>query len=312
MPFAYVDLDLLDENIRQIVRRANGKQIRVASKSVRCLSILRRILAADPTFQGVMCFTPAEAVYLSQQGLDNLLLGYPCWQRTQVNALCDEIAKGKTIVAMVDSVEHINHLEALAKAKDVVLPVCLDIDMSSDFPGLHFGVWRSGLFSPQSALQVYEQIRRSPHLRLDGVMGYEAQIAGVGDNMPGQHLKSNLIKFLKQRSVAELAVRRAETVKLLKAHGAQLRFVNGGGTGSLETTCAEPDVTEATVGSGFYSPALFDNYRQFKHLPAAGFATEIVRQPKPGLFTCSGGGYIASGATGWTNSPNLTCPPGRN
>jgi D-serine deaminase-like pyridoxal phosphate-dependent protein len=46
MPFAYVDLDLLDANIRQIVARAGGKPIRVASKSIRSLPILQRILAA--------------------------------------------------------------------------------------------------------------------------------------------------------------------------------------------------------------------------------------------------------------------------
>src|SRR5690349_24468703 len=57
LPFAYVDLDLLDTNIRQIIARAGGKRIRVASKSIRSLPILQRILAADPAFGGVLCFT---------------------------------------------------------------------------------------------------------------------------------------------------------------------------------------------------------------------------------------------------------------
>ncbi len=59
-----------------------------------------------------------------------------------------------------------------------------------------------------------------------------------------------------------------------------LRFVNGGGTGSIATTRAESAVTEITVGSGFYAPALFDNYRDFRYQPAAGYAIEIVRSPR--------------------------------
>lgn len=310
MPFAYLDLDLLETNLRQIIARAGGKRIRIASKSIRCLPVLQRILAADRAFQGVMCFTAPEAVYLSQQGLDDLLLGYPCWQPEQVSAICREVRQGKTIVAMLDSVEHVRHLEEIAAREGVVLPVCLDIDLSTDFPGLHFGVWRSSIFSPRDALLVYREIERCPHLRLDGIMGYEAQIAGVGDRLPGQRLKSALVEYLKQKSIERLAKRRAETVKLLAAHGAKLRFVNGGGTGSLESTRQEPDVTEVTVGSGFFSPALFDQYRRFKHLPAAGFAVEIVRRPKPEIYTCSGGGYIGSGATGPDKQPRPYLPEG--
>ena len=41
MPFAYLDLDLLEQNIRQIVARAGGKRVRLASKSIRSVAVLR-------------------------------------------------------------------------------------------------------------------------------------------------------------------------------------------------------------------------------------------------------------------------------
>jgi D-serine deaminase-like pyridoxal phosphate-dependent protein len=78
MPFAFVDLDLLRANIRQTLARAGTKRIRLASKSIRAVALIEKILAANPLFQGVMCFTAPEAVWLSQRGLDDLLLGYPC------------------------------------------------------------------------------------------------------------------------------------------------------------------------------------------------------------------------------------------
>ena len=79
MPFAFLDLDLLEQNIRQIVARAQGKRVRLASKSLRSIAVIRRILAADPCFQGIMCYTAREAAYLASQGFDDLLIGYPTW-----------------------------------------------------------------------------------------------------------------------------------------------------------------------------------------------------------------------------------------
>ncbi|MBV9615395.1 MAG: amino acid deaminase/aldolase, partial [Ktedonobacteraceae bacterium] len=104
--------------------------------------------------------------------------------------------------------------------------------------------------------------------------------------------------------------RRAAFGALIKTYGETLRFVNGGGTGSIATTALEDSVTEITVGSGFYAPLLFDYYQNFHYQPAAGFAIEIVRHPQPTIYTCSGGGYIASGASGREKLPKPYLPAG--
>lgn len=78
----------------------------------------------------------------------------------------------------------------------------------------------------------------------------------------------------------------------------------------METTVQEDVVTEVTVGSGFYSPTLFDHYTRFRHEPAAGFAIEVVRRPAPEIYTCQGGGYIASGAAGPDKLPQPWLPEG--
>jgi D-serine deaminase-like pyridoxal phosphate-dependent protein len=308
MPFAYVDLDLLDTNIQQILKRAQTMPIRVASKSVRCAAILKRIFAASNQFQGVMCYTAFEAAHLSKHGLDELLIAYPCWQESHVAAVAELVRAGKSVTLMVDSVEHIQHLELLAAKYGVTLPLCLDIDLSMDIPGLHFGVWRSSIFGADDALKVADAITASPHLKLDGIMGYEAQIAGLGDK--GAGVRNMMIRLLKRRSIPQIAQRRKAIVDALKTRGIALRFVNGGGTGSVETTIQEDVVTEVTVGSGFYAPALFDAYEAFKHQPAAGFAIEIVRHPKADTYTCLGGGYIASGSTGANKQPVPYLPEG--
>src|SRR5260370_22402245 len=99
-------------------------------------------------------------------------------------------------------------------------------------------------------------------------------------------------------------------VDLVGTYGLQFRFGKGGGTGSVPTTREEPAVTEITVGSGFYAPALFDNYRNFRYLPAVGFAIEIVRRPRRSIYTCLRGGYVASGSAGPHKLPQPYPPPG--
>ncbi len=310
MPFAYLDLDLLSENIRQVLARAGDKRVRLASKSLRSVAVIRRILQADARFQGIMCYTAPEAAYLASQGFDDLLIGYPTWNEQDLVTIAQMTKVGTTVTLMVDSVEHVARIERIAQQQGTCLSLCLEIDMSMNLPGLHFGVWRSPLHTAEQTRPVLERIKGAPHVCLDGLMGYEAQIAGVGDNMPGQRAKNALVQKLKQSSLREVAQRRAAVLDLIKSYGYELRFVNGGGTGSLHTTRLEAGVTEITVGSGFYAPALFDNYRAFRYLPAAGYAIEIVRQPRPGIYTCLGGGYIASGATGREKQPQPYLPAG--
>lgn len=310
MPYAYLDLDLMWENIQQIRAQAGTKTIRLATKSLRSVAIIKRILAVGPIFQGLMCYHPQEAVYLVKHNLDDLLLGYPIWNEADIAAIARATAEGARITLMVDSPEHVDQIDRIAQRYDVMIPLCLDIDMSTSFPSLHFGVWRSAVRTTTQLRPILERIEASSNVKLDGLMGYEAQIAGVGDNAPGHGTRNAVIQFLKRRSLTEIAERRAELVAAIRDFGFPLRFVNGGGTGSISTTRQEEAVTEITVGSGFYAPTLFDNYRDFHFQPAAGFAIEIVRQPSPTLYTCLGGGYVASGAAGADKLPQPYLPTG--
>jgi D-serine deaminase-like pyridoxal phosphate-dependent protein len=309
MPLAFVDLDLLDRNAREIAERAHGKRIRVASKSIRCVPLMERILSAGPPFEGIMAYSAREAVFLSQQGFDDILIAYPVLHEAVDARLCEELQCGKRICCMVDSVEHVQYLDGLGRANAVEVPVCVDIDLSTSFPGLHFGVRRSPLKSPNDVVELCRRIASSSHLRLEGLMGYEAQIAGVPDNARGSTLKNAIVRMLKRRSIADLRERRASIVDALRDDGIRLTFVNGGGTGSVETTAAEDCVTEVTVGSGFFSPTLFDGYASFRHHPAAAYAIEVTRLPRPGIYTCHGGGYVASGV-GRDKMPKPYLPEG--
>jgi D-serine deaminase-like pyridoxal phosphate-dependent protein len=230
MPFAFVDLDLLDANAAAIVKRAAGKGVRIASKSVRSVPLLRRIQDTNLAFRGVLCFSPAEAVFLSGRGLDDLLVAYPVWDEAAIGAVCAELGRGRRVTLTVDCVEHVRRLGALASRSGVRLPVCLDADMSLRLPGLHFGVRRSPVATVEQAVALAEAVRQEGSLSLEGLMGYEAQVAGLADDLPGQALKSALVRWLKRWSVEDVSRRRAAIVRALLDRGHSLRFVNGGGT----------------------------------------------------------------------------------
>lgn len=310
MPYAFVDLDLFDQNIQQLVQRAADKSIRIATKSLRCPTLIQRILDASPQFKGLMCYTAAEAVWLAQQGFDDLLVAYPTVHPASLESVVQQLQIGKKIVLMVDKLEHLKRINKVAKAYQTVVPVCMDIDMSSRYPGLYFGVHRSAIKTVDIAKVFMENCAKNPFIQLCGIMGYEAQIAGLGNKVKGQRLKNYLVRFLQKKSMNEISQRRSQIVEWSQQMFGQLDFVNGGGTGSIEQTIQESSVTEVTVGSGFYSPTLFDNYQQFCHFPAAAYAIEIVRQPAKDIYTCLGGGYVASGAIGRDKLPRVHLPPG--
>lgn len=312
-PFAFVDLEAMGANADAMLARAAGKSVRVASKSVRCRALLRAILDRDQRFQGLMTFTLPETLWLAEQGFEDLLLAYPT---ADVGAL-EELAlrsaanpEGAPIV-MVDCVEHLEMIESVLGKGAPPLRVCIDVDASWWWLGgrVKVGPKRSPIHTVEQAVALAREIEKRPQIELDALMAYEGQIAGVGDQPPGQWRRGAAIRFMQKRSVTELAQRRRAIVSAL-GEFVELEIVNGGGTGSLELTAAEPAVTEVTAGSGFYAPALFDHYSRFSLTPAAGFALPVVRKPANRVATALGGGYLASGAGDEARLPTPWLPEG--
>lgn len=306
-PLAFVDEEALYENAQRVLAYAPKLPIRIATKSIRSVGILRRIFSYSPRFQGMLCMSAREALYLAQEGLDDFLIGYPFYQEAERVAFRRLLEAGKKAIALVDSPAQVEAIEMELSGTTLKASVCIDVDMSSDWGVLYFGVRRSPVSSAEKAVELARLIARQSHLELVGIMGYEAQIAGVGDRKVGW--KGNIIRLLKRRSWREVVNRRRTVVEALKATGFDLKLVNGGGTGSLRETSSDPTVTEVTAGSAFFAPALFDHYENVQFVPAAGFSVEIVRQPTKEIFTCHGGGYIASGAVGPEKWPRPWLPP---
>lgn len=294
-PFAFVDLDAMWANAAQLLSRAGDKPIRVASKSLRCRLLQREILHSHERFEGLLTFTLPETLWLASHGFSNLLLAYPTSDRAALRALGELTAQdpdGAPIV-MVDSVEHLDLIE---QATNLPVRLCLDLDASYWRARGHFrvGAQRSPLHTPEQARALAVEIARRPTLTLAALMSYEAHIAGLGDHVAGKLARNAVVGWLQRTSFDELRDRRARAVALVR-EVADVQIVNAGGTGDLQLVAQERAITEATAGSGFYAPTLFDSYASFTLAPAAMFALPVCRRPNATTVTALGGGYLASG-----------------
>ena len=312
-PLALVDLDAFDRNAADLTRRAGNLPIRVATKSLRCRYLIERALAR-PGYQGVMCYSLPEALWLYAAGTsDDLLVAYPTVDRRALRALAADEGARRHVTIMVDSTEHLDVVDQALSDGHAEIRVCLELDVSwrplAGRPLVHIGSRRSPLFTPQQAGDVARAITRRPGFRLVGLMGYEGQIAGLGDAPPGHPVRARLIQGIQDRSAPELRQRRTEAVRLIQAL-TSLEFVNGGGTGSLETTAQDESVTELTAGSGLAGATLFDAYRRFTPDPALLFALPVVRRPAPDIATLFSGGYVASGTGTRDRLPRPYLPAG--
>jgi len=309
-PFAVVDVAAFDSNARDLVRRAGGLPIRVVSKSLRCRYLIERVLA-QPGYRGIMCYSLAEALWLHAAGMsDDILVAYPTADRGALRALAADAAARQHITVTIDSAAHLDFIDATLGTDHPEIRVCLELDVSwrpfGDRAAVQIGTWRSPLREPAQAALVAEAILARPGFVLVGVLGYEGQIAGLGDSPPGNPVRGALVRAIQARSAAELRERRTETVRRIRAL-TTLEFVNGGGTGSLESTAADTSVTELAAGSGLVAPTLFDAYRKFQPRPALMFALPVVRRPAPRIATLFSGGYVASG----TGTPDRLPTPFR-
>ncbi|HRD61364.1 amino acid deaminase/aldolase [uncultured Nocardioides sp.] len=309
-PLMVVDLDAFDANADDLLRRAGGTPIRVASKSVRIPALLRRVLARDG-FEGVLGYTLAEALWLEENGVsDDIVVAYPTVDRGALARLVASPAAAARITLMIDDVAHLDVVDSVRSSHAVPVRIAIDVDAGLRMGGQHVGPKRSPLYDAAEVARLARLVGERPGFRLVGAMTYEGQVAGVQDEVPSQRARSAVVRRIKSLSMSQLEVRRREVADALRASGAELEFWNAGGSGSVEATVADRVVTEVAAGSGLLAPTLFDHYQSFDPRPAAFFGLPVTRRPSPEIATVHGGGLIASGPSGKDRAPSPWAPAG--
>jgi D-serine deaminase-like pyridoxal phosphate-dependent protein len=315
LPLAAVDLEALESNVDAVVGpvRAAGKTVRVASKSVRCPALIRAIMErGGSAVRGIMAYSPAEACFLAGEGFDDILVAYPTAQPSDARLVAAAVARGASILLTADAPEHLAVASAAAAEAGVRLSLVVDVDVAYRPFGdrLHIGVRRSPLRDAAAVADLAERIAASPHLIFAGLQAYEAHLAGIPDFDARNPLAAAVKRALKSRARGPVRAAREAMVRELTRRGIGVPLFNGGGTGSAGWSAADPSLTEIAAGSGFLDSHLFDGFQGLPLQPAAFFALQVTRRPGPGLVTCQGGGFIASGAPGPDRLPVPWLPEG--
>ncbi|WP_051198616.1 alanine racemase [Gordonia shandongensis] len=311
-PVLALDLGALEHNIADLRRRAGGVPIRVASKSLRVRSVIDDVLGREG-FAGVLAFDVAEAHWLAtESNVTDVLLGYPTVKRSALAALLADDLACSRVTLLVDDPAQLDVVDSVASpGSRPEIRVAIDLDASLRAVGgrVHVGVRRSPIHSVEQARDLARTIASRDGFRLVGAMSYEAQVAGVGNQVAGSTLMNTAVTAMQSASMLELRRRRGREIAALR-EVADLEFVNAGGTGSIEETAKDRAVTDIAAGSGFFGGHLFDTYRHFRPAPALAFGLDVLRRPDTDIVTCAGGGWIASGPPADDRVPKPVWPEG--
>lgn len=331
-PLVTVDLTALETNAADLVRRADGMTIRVASQSVRCRPVAEAVLALDG-YAGLLAYSLPEAVWAAGW-CEDVLMGYPTSDRAAIAELLDDERAVTRVTLLIDSTSHLDVVDAVRPAgRRPEVRVAIDLDLPDERPDGARGLGPDGSPSDETghadhaeqAARLARAVVERPGFRLVGALGYETQTPGVRypveEAWPGlgrgpramvEHARSLLLHRLHPPTAVDLVHRRSAMVAAISAvaesAGTPLELVNGGGAGSVHLTRADPAVTEITAGSALFGPRLHERYRAFAPAPAAAFALPVVRRPSADVAVVAGGGWIASGPPGPDSVPTVTWP----
>jgi D-serine deaminase-like pyridoxal phosphate-dependent protein len=208
-PLAVVDPDAFDANADDLVRRAGGKPIRFASKSVRCRALLERVLARDG-FAGIMSFTLDESLWLARAGFEDVLLAYSSADRAGFAELAGDPEPAAAVTVMVDDPAQLDLIDRSRGGKGEIR-LCLELNTALRLLGgrVRIGARRSPLREPAQLAELARSIARRPGFRLVGLMAYEGHVAGVGDFLAGRPVRSRMVRLMQSTARRELAARRA-------------------------------------------------------------------------------------------------------
>ncbi len=108
-PVGALHLGALRHNAQDMVRRAAGTPIRIASKSVRVRGVVEALLQ-QPGYRGVLAYTLAEALWLADT-VDDIVVGYPTAERGGIRRLGTDPELASRITLMVDSPQQLDLID---------------------------------------------------------------------------------------------------------------------------------------------------------------------------------------------------------
>ncbi|HET8932583.1 MAG TPA: DSD1 family PLP-dependent enzyme, partial [Polyangiales bacterium] len=270
-PALVIELDALERNLQKMasLARSKGVRLRPHAKTHKSAHIAKRQIAGGAV--GICCAKLGEAEALAAEGVNSILLTSPVVTMPGLMRLASLNAQLTELIVVVD---HPDNARLLAKA---VFPNTLQVLIDVD-PGIR----RTGVTTPEAAVQLYEVIKQLPQLRYRGVQYYCG-------------LQQHVASFAERRTaIVERTEYLRSVIAQLESHGGKPEIVSGGGTGTCHIDAELSLLNEWQVGSYVFMD------RQYADCDLAGDAaqafdfalfvdTRVVSANSPGLATCDAG-----------------------
>ena len=214
-PALAIDLDVLERNIHDMAAHCAGLGIalRAHTKTHKIPEIAQMQVAAGS--QGIVCQKLGEAEVMAGAGIDDILIPYNIVGQPKLRRLTD-LARQIHVMVAVDSGDVAAGISRQTQADAAEVGVLIELDT---------GGKRTGVQSPEAALELGKRVMDLPGLELKGIVTFPSDIGAA--------------PFIRQ------------TVSLFRDAGLPCPVISGGGTGR-EVTSKEIGCTETRSGSYVY------------------------------------------------------------
>ena len=205
---------------------AHGLKLRPHTKTHKSLRVAR--LQMQEGAIGLTVAKLGEAEIMAE-ACDDLLLAYPAldpWRTKHLGLL----ARRVTLKVGVDSAQAVDALADSARGAGTVIQILVDLDV---------GMGRTGVQSPQAALELAQHVERTEGVRLGGLMFYPGHVVSAANQQ--------------SEPLTKVATRLHETVELWRKHGLAATVVSGGSTPSAYQSHLVPQLTEIRPGTYIYN-----------------------------------------------------------
>ncbi|KTE19345.1 threonine aldolase [Sphingopyxis sp. H050] len=272
-PVLVLDLAALDRNIAAMAALAaqHGVGLRPHAKTHKSVDIAKRQIAAGAS--GVCCAKIGEAEVLAGGGITGILVTSPIAAPHAIERLAALARRAEGLMATVDHPGVAERIDAALASEGATLDVLIDIDP---------GIARTGVASPEAAVELAAKIAKLPRLKLRGVQYYcgrEQHIEGFAD---------------RRAAIVERTEYLQSVIAALIDAGFAPEIITGSGTGTHRIDLDLGVFTELQTGSYVFMDKQYldcdltgDGAVPFE--TSLGVDARVVSANRPGLVTIDAG-----------------------
>lgn len=272
-PVLVLDLEALDRNIAAMaaLTARHGVGLRPHAKTHKSVDIAKRQLAAGAV--GLCCAKIGEAEVLADGGVAGILITSPVAAPQAIERLAALANRSDGLTATVDHPAVAGRIDAALAAEGVGLDVVIDIDP---------GIARTGVASPEAAVELARAIAALPRLTLRGVQYYcgrQQHIEGFADRRAAIIERTDYLKSV---------------IDALTNAGFAPEIVTGSGTGTHRIDLDLGVFTELQTGSYVFMDKQYldcdlTGEGDLPFETSLGVDARVVSANRPGLVTIDAG-----------------------